>query len=98
MRFPANSEQAPWVRSTAVILLGALAFLALAMFSPLHQHASDGSCSLNDFEQVVVGHAEYVIPALQLSLLAWHEPIIHERPATRFSDATLFQRGPPPVL
>jgi hypothetical protein len=86
------------MRPIALVLLGVLAFLALALFSPLHQHESNGHCTFNDFEQVVASQAENVAPSLELTILAWQEHEVHERSATRFLSATLFQRGPPTNL
>lgn len=91
----ASHSGAPARRLVALLMASALCFLALALFSPLHQHRADGSCSLNGFEYIVQAESHAAIPTLSLSFVSWCDTpdlLLSRSLATPHSS---FLRGPP---
>lgn len=72
-----------------------LLFLAVAVFSPLHQHAADGSCTLNGFEFIVQAEHQSVLPQWTLTQLCWHRPPHLLLTVSRSAPACPLLRGPP---
>ncbi|MCU0229134.1 MAG: hypothetical protein MUF01_16000 [Bryobacterales bacterium] len=79
----------------ALLLVAVLGFLAIALFSPLHQHSADGSCSLNGIEFVVQAECHAGVPATALSPLAWREPPTFPIFRSTEKPSSLLLRGPP---
>ena len=96
--YPASYRFAKLRRLSAYLLLAALGFLALAIFSPLHQHEANGRWSLHDFEHILIGETEMASPCLELSLLAWTELPSQLAADGTQPETTLFLRGPPADL
>ncbi len=84
--------------TVALLLVVALGFLALAVFSPLHQHRPDGSCTLNGFEYVVQAEAQAGVAELELALLAWRETPEQLLSRSLEAPAARLLRGPPSLL
>lgn len=79
----------------ALALLGVLAFLAIAQFTPLHQHSWDGSCSLNGFDDVVLSSAVLPLLLFQLAGFAFLPPVLQGTATLRGAETRVRLRGPP---
>ncbi|MDZ7639039.1 MAG: hypothetical protein U5J83_12465 [Bryobacterales bacterium] len=84
-------------RLLALLMVAAVAFLALAVYSPLHKHDANGRCSLNSFEHVMQGETEAAPPNLALCQLEWKNAPGSVALAGVVGDATPYLRGPPPA-
>ncbi|MCW5962769.1 MAG: hypothetical protein KIT83_01920 [Bryobacterales bacterium] len=82
-------------RLAALLMAAVLCFLAIALFSPLHQHRADGSCSLNGFEYIVQAESQAAIPALSLSTVSWCDAPELLLSRSLAAPPSSFLRGPP---
>ena len=81
----------------ALVLLVVLGFLAVAQFTPLHQHSWDGSCSLNGFDDVVLSQAVLMQHLFVPSGSAWLAPLVAWVAPLGGDPSTFHLRGPPAV-
>ena len=82
-------------RQLSLLVLVAFCFLTFAAFTPLHQHAVDGSCSLNHFDDITIVPALFLQYSFVQTGYAWHHcpDLLQPVPYHQVSQAYL--RGPP---